>query len=503
MHNVHMITVQALLGRPHLHIQSLWCPNPLAKLRWVATSEQINPATFLEGNELLLTTSAGNPKGASGWLEYAQRLVAGGITTLGFGLGVSHDTVPPLLVQAARKTGLNLIEVAADQSFVALSQEVARMIEVEATSGKYKLTALQQRLIQASAQPRSVDTITRELARGIGARVIIRDKVGRVVAQAAAPTLPADLGEFSEQSWERFSANTAQLSFETEEGYCLFTPINALGQETAWLQACWSVFPPPWQQQALSQAGLLVASALANFRFVASYHGRLLQRAFELLLSGELGAAQILTEMAFPLSRTLSGRYVPVAVAGEEGALRALTATIERAVTKTMPPPLWRFGAEDLEMAIPVAALPLTLSNFSRKEFSSLRVGVGNDYPISRFNAGLAGARQALRHTGNTQPVARWEEISRSGLLQVMGSETVAAFSQQFLLPLRGEADLLALLEQYVATKGNRQQMAQNLGLHRNTVAKRLEKLQSKLGINLAEAGAQASAWVALQGRNS
>lgn len=500
MHNVHMVTVQALLGRPHLHIQSLWCPNPLAKLRWVATSEQINPAAFLEGNELLLTTSAGNPEGEAGWLEYAQRLVAGGITTLGFGLGFSHDTVPPHLVQAARKTGLNLIEVAPDQSFVALSQEVARMIEVEATSGKYKLTALQQRLIQASAQPRSVDMITGELARGIGARVIIRDKAGRIITLASAPTLTTDLGNFAAQSWEGFSANTAQLSFETDEGYCLFAAINALGQETAWLQVCWSLFPQPWQQQALSQAGLLIASALANSRFVASYHGRLLQRAFTLLLSGELGAAQILTEMAFPDARAISGRYVPVVVAGEEGDLRAFTARVEQAVTKTMPPPLWRFHTDNLEMAIPVAALPLTLSNFSRKEFSALRAGVGQEYPISRFSSGLAGARQALRHTGNTQQVARWSEISRSGLLQVMGRETVAAFSQQFLRPLRGEADLLALLEQYVATKGNRQQMAKTLGLHRNTVAKRLEKLQSKLGINLAEAGAQASAWVALQG---
>lgn len=496
-----MITVQALLGRPHLHIQSLWCPNPLAKLRWVATSEQINPATFLEGNELLLTTSAGNPEGEAGWLEYAQRLVSGGISTLGFGLGFSYDTVPPLLVQAGRKTGLNLIEVAPDQSFVALSQEVARMIEVEATSGKYKLTALQQRLIQASAQPRSVDMITGELARGIGARVIIRDKAGRIVAQASAPTLSADLGKFAEQSWEGFSETPSLRSFESSAGYCLFTSIDALGQETAWLQACWNVFPHPWQQQALSQAGLLIASALANSRFVSSYHGRLLQRAFTLLLSGELGAAQILTEMAFPDARVLSGRYVPVVVAGEEGDLRALAARVERAVTKTMPPPLWRFQADNLEMAIPVAALPLTLSNFSRKEFLALRAGVGQDYPISRFSAGLPGARQALRHTGNTQQVARWGEISRSGLLQVMGRETVAAFSQQFLLPLRGEAELVELLEQYVATKGNRQQMAKTLGLHRNTVAKRLEKLQSKLGINLAEAGAQASAWVALQGR--
>lgn len=496
-----MITVQALLGRPHLHIQSLWCPNPLAKLRWVATSEQINPATFLEGNELLLTTSAGNPEGEADWLEYAQRLVSGGISTLGFGLGFSYDTVPPLLVQAARKTGLNLIEVAPDQSFVALSQEVARMIEVEATSGKYKLTALQQRLIQASAQPRSVDMITGELARGIGARVIIRDKAGRIVAQASAPTLSADLGKFAEQSWEGFSETPSLRSFESSAGYCLFTSIDALGQETAWLQVCWNVFPQPWQQQALSQAGLLIASALANLRFVSSYHGRLLQRAFTLLLSGELGAAQILTEMAFPDARALSGRYVPVVVAGEEGDLRALAARVERAVTKTMPPPLWRFQADNLEMAIPVAALPLTLSNFSQKELSALRAGVGQDYPISRFSAGLPGARQALRHTGNTQQVARWGEISRSGLLQVMGRETVAAFSQQFLLPLRGEAELVELLEQYVATKGNRQQMAKTLGLHRNTVAKRLEKLQSKLGINLAEAGAQASAWVALQGR--
>lgn len=501
MHNVHMITVQALLGRPHLHIQSLWCPNPLAKLRWVATSEQINPAAFLEGNELLLTTSAGNPEGETGWLEYAQRLVAGGITTLGFGLGFSHDKVPPLLVQAARQTGLNLIEVAADQSFVALSQEVARMIEAEATSGRYKLTALQQRLIRASAQPRGAEIITGELAQGIGALVMVRDTAGRTIAKAVAPSVTADLEDLAAESWEGFSGNTAQLSCETEGGYCLFTPINALGEETAWLQACWSVFPQPWQQQALSQASLLIASALANSRFVASYQGRLLQRAFELLLSEELGAAKILTEMAFPLSRALSGRYVPVVVAGEEGNLRAFTARVERAVIKTMPPPLWRFHASQLEMAIPLAALPLTLSNFSRKEFSALRAGVGQDYPISRFSSGLAGARQALRHTGSTQQVARWEEISRSGLLQVIGRETAAAFSGQFLLPLRGEAELMELLEQYVTTKGNRQQMAQNLGLHRNTVAKRLEKLQSKLGINLAEAGAQASAWVALQGR--
>ena len=343
--------------------------------------------------------------------------------------------------------------------------------------------------------------ITGELARGIGARVIIRDKAGRIVAQASAPTLSADLGKFAEQSWEGFSETPSRRSFESSAGYCLFTSIDALGQETAWLQACWNVFPHPWQQQALSQAGLLIASALANSRFVSSYHGRLLQRAFTLLLSGELGAAQILTEMAFPDARVLSGRYVPVVVAGEEGDLRALAARVERAVTKTMPPPLWRFQADNLEMAIPVAALPLTLSNFSRKEFLALRAGVGQDYPISRFSAGLPGARQALRHTGNTQQVARWGEISRSGLLQVMGRETVAAFSQQFLLPLRGEAELVELLEQYVATKGNRQQMAKTLGLHRNTVAKRLEKLQSKLGINLAEAGAQASAWVALQGR--
>ncbi len=496
-----MVTVQALLERPHLRIQSLWCPNPLAKLRWVATSEQINPATFLEGNELVLTTSAGNPEGEAGWIAYARRLVAGGITTLGFGLGASHDKVPPLLVQAARKTGLNLIEVAANQSFVALSQEVARMIEAEAASGQYKLTALQQRLIHASAQPRSAEMITGELARGIGARVIIRDKVGRIITQAAAPTITTDFENLVAESWELFSAPNSPLSFETEEGYCLFAAINALGQETAWLQACWSAFPQPWHQQALSQAGLLIASALANSRFVASYHARLLQRAFELLLSEELGSAQILTEMAFPHARILSGRYVPVVVAGEESELRALTATIERAATKTMPPPLWRFHSSQLEMAIPVTALPLTLSHFSRKEFLDLRAGVGQDYPITRFGAGLAGARQALRHTGNSLRVARWEQISRSGLLQVMGRETVTAFSQRFLRPIQGETDLLELLEQYVVTKGNRQQMAKALGIHRNTVVKRLEKLQSKLGINLAEAGAQASAWVALQGR--
>src|SRR5688500_12230179 len=72
---------------------------------WVHGTELADPAPFLEGGELLLTTGF-NDLGEA----YVERLVRAGVVGLGFGTGLSHDVVPPALVRAAERAGLGLVE---------------------------------------------------------------------------------------------------------------------------------------------------------------------------------------------------------------------------------------------------------------------------------------------------------------------------------------------------------------------------------------------------------
>ena len=51
-----MVSVADVLAREELHLNALALTRPEQEVRWVATSELVDPAPFLEGGELLLTT---------------------------------------------------------------------------------------------------------------------------------------------------------------------------------------------------------------------------------------------------------------------------------------------------------------------------------------------------------------------------------------------------------------------------------------------------------------
>ena len=99
------------------------------QVRWVAVSELEDPTPFLEGGELVLTTGMRLDAGNAG--PYVDRLVGRGVTGLGFGVGLGHETIPAELVEAAALAGLPLIEVPRDTPFVAIGKLVSDLIAAE------------------------------------------------------------------------------------------------------------------------------------------------------------------------------------------------------------------------------------------------------------------------------------------------------------------------------------------------------------------------------------
>ncbi|WP_433541205.1 PucR family transcriptional regulator ligand-binding domain-containing protein [Streptosporangium sandarakinum] len=118
---------------------------------WVAVSELEDPTPFLEGGELVLTT--GMRLDADNAAPYVARLVGKGVTGLGLGVGLGHETVPAELVAAAARAGLPLVEVPRDTPFVAISKLVSDLIAAEQYDEISRAFAAQGRLTRAALRP--------------------------------------------------------------------------------------------------------------------------------------------------------------------------------------------------------------------------------------------------------------------------------------------------------------------------------------------------------------
>ncbi|GAA3216459.1 PucR family transcriptional regulator [Nonomuraea helvata] len=148
-----------------------------AVVRWVAVSELADPTPYLEGGELLLTTGMRMEGDQS---QYVARLVARGVAGLGFGVGVSHEEVPPALVAAADEAGLPLLEVPRETPFIAVGKAVSELLAAEQYEEITRAFAAQGRLTRAALRPEGMHAVIDRLAKEVGGWAALFDESGEV-----------------------------------------------------------------------------------------------------------------------------------------------------------------------------------------------------------------------------------------------------------------------------------------------------------------------------------
>jgi PucR family transcriptional regulator, purine catabolism regulatory protein len=97
--------------------------NAGANVRWVHSTELLDPTPWLRGGELLLTTGL-QLAGAKPQREFVERLAEREIAGLGFGTGFVHKKVPAAVLNTARKLGFPLFEVPYELPFIAITERV-------------------------------------------------------------------------------------------------------------------------------------------------------------------------------------------------------------------------------------------------------------------------------------------------------------------------------------------------------------------------------------------
>ncbi|WP_148573867.1 PucR family transcriptional regulator [Nocardioides caldifontis] len=151
-------------------------------VRWVHTSDIVDPRPWLEGGELLLTTGAGLLASPQGTSAYVRRLRDAGVAALGFGVRPYHREAPAALRRACARWGLPLLEVPGSTPFIAVSRTVGRWWSEQQNRELGEAISAQRRLARAALHPSPLAALVDRLAAELGCWVVVRRPDGDTVA---------------------------------------------------------------------------------------------------------------------------------------------------------------------------------------------------------------------------------------------------------------------------------------------------------------------------------
>ncbi|MEU6807365.1 PucR family transcriptional regulator ligand-binding domain-containing protein, partial [Streptomyces neyagawaensis] len=97
-------------------------------VRWVHITELTDPASFLKGGELVLTTGMPLPQDTAGVRRYVDELADVGAAALVIELVRRYHRPPDALVDACRVRGLPLVTLARDVNFLEVTQVVHALL---------------------------------------------------------------------------------------------------------------------------------------------------------------------------------------------------------------------------------------------------------------------------------------------------------------------------------------------------------------------------------------
>ncbi|SDJ40631.1 purine catabolism regulatory protein [Nonomuraea maritima] len=466
-----------------------------AAVRWVAVSELADPTPYLEGGELLLTTGLRMEGEQSG---YVAQLVARGVAGLGFGVGVSHDDVPPALVEAAEEAGLPLLAVPRETPFIAIGKLVSELLAAEQYEEVTRAFAAQGRLTRAALRPEGTHAVIDRLAKEVGGWAALLGETGEIVhatPDAAPGEVIAELARRRPRPGDEPRCAEgrlpASLALSGPGEHIVVQPLGG-GVRPRGYFAVGAAHPfSPVTHTLVNAAGSLLTLAMEQgvTRFMAER--RIRTATLELLLAGEEGHARAVLE---PLGACLPEPPL-VVLAADAAALEAMES---------------RVFAADVEGVAFAVVGEGEAARVARDAGGPVGASLPGPYGAAALRGALEQASRALetarlKARAGERPASvlvGFGELAGQGLLGLLDPAAAQAFSAAVLAPLAGygsRADLVASLRAYLESNGHWDAAAQRLGVHRHTLRYRMKRVAELLGRDLDDPGVRAELWLALE----
>jgi purine catabolism regulator len=498
-------TLRTLLARGDLRLRLQGDPAQLEPgaldrpLRWVHSSDLVDPTPFLSEGLALLTTgtqfpAAGDPEFSR---EYVRRLAARGVVGLGFGTEVIRDGIPAGLVDACREEGMPLFEVPYRTPFIAVARAGAEAIAAQSYARRSWALAAQRAISLAAMRPDGLSATLAELARQLDAWVGMFDAAGSLTREHpsslegdTATELAAEVGAVLRRG--------ARAGSSLRIGGVPFT-LQTLGRG-GHLRGVIAIAGGD-----LDQEGRGVVTAVVAMAGLALEQQQGLDRARTLLRAGLVHSLRADDPaLARRVARDLwGGLPQPPLLVGmtSAGASRrdALREWLEL-LAEERNGGLF-FGRTDDGLVLVVSAADASLFDELAERFA-LQIGVSEPTAYDSFSSAVDQARLA-RDRGR-RAVTRFADSARGGVLAVPPSAEAVTVARAALDPLvrhdlHQGTKLLETVRVWMSNDCSHEATARALGVHRHTVRTRIAAAESALGIDLGSFEARAELWAALR----
>jgi PucR family transcriptional regulator, purine catabolism regulatory protein len=459
-------------------------------IRWAHTSELPDPTPWLEGGELLLTTGLGVKDSP----ELQRRFVAGladrGVVAVGFAMDVSLDAVPTEMLRACDDHGLPLFTVPYEIPFIAVSRRVAHHAFEEQYAALRHAVDLHRQVLATVIADAGVPGVLTTVGRALPTiATVVFDFSGAEIARCdpAGAATDLDAADLWEQLPRDRSRSTARL-----DGRVLTSASVTLGDQLEAVVVAVSTEPLREHEELLfEQAVAGVSLELARHRSVRHAHRAQVDDLLEEIAAGRTSTALVERTLQ-RLGARPHERYRIPAVGRPTGwsvTDDTLCGVVEDAVLALGAPIVGRLGGVVHVLAPDVeGAAERIVEAMTRRGWRAIAIG------RSRPKADLDALRAAIReagvalHLADQAPIRDVDALGLPGLLAGIRDDLGATdFIAGVLGPVlehdeRESARLVDSLRAYLAHGCRPGPAAEELCVHRHTLAYRLDRIRDLTG---------------------
>ncbi|MER7546997.1 PucR family transcriptional regulator [Actinomadura sp.] len=455
--------LRSLLAMPELRLEVVTGSDELDRtIRWVVTTDLLDPGRYLRGRELVLTGLVWRTSPADSE-TFVRALTSAGVSGLA-AWDLTLGAIPDDLVEACRRHRLPLFKVPEDVAFATVTEEVVRHLSGARAADLAAVLDRHRRLVEGTGLGAVLDLV---------GHCHLLAPTGRVVAGPAPPD-PAALA--------RAFLTAPQLPHHVPALDASLFPVAADTPRVAdWFLAFEGDFADwPAERRALT-AELAAIVALERTRLDAPRTAG--------LLSGDA---------PLPAGALPAGAVVAVAASGT--ALRP--SDVRAVLAEILPSPVLDSVDDEVLAAVPSAgrdvaaeiqgALGLLAPGLAG---GGLALGVSGAVAAADLRGALEEARYARRlAAARPSPVSvvRHDELATHVLLLASVPDDVRRmFKTRLLDPLHDYdrthgADLVRTLETFLRNSGSWTRCAEQLHLHVNSVRYRIQRIEELTGRDLS-----------------
>lgn len=467
------------------------------------TTELADPAPWLSGGELVLTTGIGLPTSARERRRYLHALDENNVAALGFGTGLTFDEVPPELVASADELGMPVVEVPLRTPFAAVVKTVSTRIAELEYDAVLRASRAQPRITRAIVNG-GVQAVTAELGRSLRANVVVLDSGGTVIASHPRNLDVATVNLVRGALTPGASAGSHQL----DPGITVSQQTIGVGGTSYGVLAVVSRTPLTFVDQVLlGHANSLLALDFDKPSRLQEAQRQLNGQALGLLLSDGQNLGPVWAQLAQAADGRGRIRVLVVDAESQAALVRALAS-----ITRTMESAGYPVFAHTAEAQLTVVLPGFETADFARRLFGEvdgrskkgLRAGLSGAHPVGRLVDAVQNARLAASVAERGGMPLELTSLAGSALLSFGASrEVLVAVANATLAPVAEhdaahDTELMASLRAYLEANGHWESAAAAMAVHRHTLRKRIETAQSLLACDLDIARVRAELLLAM-----